>query len=121
MIQEFAMRGTRIGGRSYERDDHVEAAERQIVRYECPTGHVTRVPFFSEAEEIPLTFGCRCGQEAAIAQKVANLALPDERPERHIRTHWDMLLERRSIPELEDLLAERVAEVRGELALARTA
>lgn len=123
MIQEFAMRGTRIGGRSYERDDMVEPAERQIIRYECPAGHVTRVPFFSEAEEIPLSYGCKCGQEATLAQKVANLAQPEQRVERHVRTHWDMLLERRSIADLEILLAERVQEVRGEAAasLARTA
>jgi rubredoxin len=29
------------------------------------------------------------------------------------RTHWDMLLERRSIPELEELLDERLTELRG--------
>jgi len=32
--------------------------------------------------------------------------------EKHVRTHWDMLLERRSIAELEDILAERLQEVR---------
>jgi len=29
-----------------------------------------------------------------------------------VRTHWDMLLERRSIPELEELLKERLALLR---------
>ncbi|MBR2581574.1 MAG: RNA polymerase-binding protein RbpA, partial [Cutibacterium sp.] len=29
-------------------------------------------------------------------------------------THWDMLTERRSIPELEELLAERLDEIRKE-------
>ena len=36
---------------------------------------------------------------------------------KHVRTHWDMLLERRSIPELEELLEERLTllrESRGE-------
>ena len=28
------------------------------------------------------------------------------------RTHWDMLRERRSIPELEEILAERLEEIR---------
>ncbi|MDP9317855.1 MAG: RNA polymerase-binding protein RbpA, partial [Actinomycetota bacterium] len=28
------------------------------------------------------------------------------------RTHWDMLLERRSIPELEDILSERLELLR---------
>ena len=40
---------------------------------------------------------------------MANLAVPDDRPERHIRTHWDMLLERRTIADLEALLKERIA------------
>ena len=29
------------------------------------------------------------------------------------RTHWDMLRERRSIPELEDILAEQLDKLRG--------
>ena len=36
------------------------------------------------------------------------MASTDVKEERYIRTHWDMLLERRSIAELEDLLAERL-------------
>ncbi len=33
---------------------------------------------------------------------------PEAKPVKHVRTHWDMLLERRSIPELEELLEERL-------------
>jgi uncharacterized protein YjiS (DUF1127 family) len=29
------------------------------------------------------------------------------------RTHWDMLLERRSVAELDELLAERLEDLRG--------
>ena len=42
---------------------------------------------------------------------------PEAKPVKHVRTHWDMLLERRSIPELEELLEERLTllrESRGE-------
>ena len=42
---------------------------------------------------------------------------PEAKPIKHARTHWDMLLERRSIAELEELLEERLAllrESRGE-------
>jgi len=33
---------------------------------------------------------------------------PEEKSGKPQRTHWDMLLERRSIPELEELLDERL-------------
>jgi hypothetical protein len=33
--------------------------------------------------------------------------------EKPVRTHWDMLLERRSVKELEDILTERLELLRG--------
>jgi thioesterase domain-containing protein len=39
---------------------------------------------------------------------------PEVKQTKAPRTHWDMLRERRSIEELEDLLAERLDEIRGE-------
>jgi hypothetical protein len=38
--------------------------------------------------------------------------VPDEKPVKPARTHWDMLLERRSREELEEILAERLAVLR---------
>ena len=38
---------------------------------------------------------------------------PEAKNEKPARTHWDMLLERRSIPELEDILTERLELLRG--------
>ena len=37
----------------------------------------------------------------------------EEKAEKPVRTHWDMLLERRSISELEDILTERLELLRG--------
>ncbi len=114
MITDTAMRGIRIGGNSYERDDHnVEPVETVVVRYQCPKGHGSLVPFFAEAEEIPLEFSCRCGMTAKATHHVENMAAPDLREARYVRSHWDMLLERRTIADLEALLAERVAELHG--------
>lgn len=104
-----SMRGTRLGAVSYESDAHIEPADRQMVRYDCPQGHQTIIPFSVEAEDIPLTWDCRCGQEASVITKAKNLAAPDEREQRHVRSHWDMLLERRTIADLEELLQERIA------------
>ena len=107
-MNEISMRGTRIGALSLENDLHVVPADRQVLTYICPTGHSTVVPFSTEAEDIPHTWGCRCGRESKAQGILANMASTDVKEERYIRTHWDMLLERRSIAELEDLLAERL-------------
>ena len=37
---------------------------------------------------------------------------PEPKEVKPPRTHWDMLRERRSIEELEDILAERLEEIR---------
>lgn len=122
MIQDTSMRGTRLGALSYERDDNVEPAERCIVRYECDKGHATLVPFSVEAEDIPLDWSCRCGRSAHAAHTVPNMAIAEDKAEKHVRSHWDMLMERRTIADLEKLMAERLAEIHAEEpALARTA
>lgn len=98
------MRGSRLGALSYETDAHVLPAERFVVAYVCPEGHQSSVPFSVEAEEIPFEWTCRCGRTA----ERLDVDKPEEKPTRHVRSHWDMLLERRTIKELEELLQERL-------------
>ena len=100
-----SMRGSRLGAQSYQTDAHVAPADRLVVRYACPAGHQTMVPFSVEAEEIPFEWSCRCGRSATRP----DVESPEIKPVRHIRTHWDMLLERRTIADLELLLKERIA------------
>jgi hypothetical protein len=100
-----SMRGTRLGALSYETDAHVAPAERLMIAYVCPEGHRSVVPFSVEAEEIPFEWNCRCGRLAVRPDATA----PEEKVVKHVRTHWDMLLERRTIAELEALLEERLA------------
>jgi len=105
-MAERALRGSRLGAVSYENDKGTELAERQLVSYVCPNRHRLEVPFSVEAE-VPATWECKfCGGTAAKANaaSVAGQALRVKAP----RTHWDMLLERRSIPELEVILQERL-------------
>lgn len=107
-MSERALRGSRLGAQSYETDDNVEAAPRIPVAYDCPQGHHVVVPFSVEAD-IPATWDCRvCGAEALRSDG----QLPEPKKVKPQRTHWDMLLERRSIAELEELLAERLALLR---------
>ncbi|MFV0463824.1 MAG: RNA polymerase-binding protein RbpA [Nostocoides sp.] len=111
-MAERTLRGTRLGAFSMESDEGVVPSERRLTTYVCPQGHVTELPFSTEAD-VPATWECRCG-EAALLKGGAE---PEAKPVKPARTHWDMLLERRSIPELEELLEERLTllrESRGE-------
>jgi hypothetical protein len=103
-MSERALRGSRLGATSYETDRDVELAPRQVVEYDCPKGHHFEVPFSVEAEEVPATWECRvCGRTA----QRSDGQQPDEKRARPARTHWDMLMERRTREELEEILAER--------------
>ena len=111
-MAERSLRGTRLGALSMETDENVVPSERQLVKYVCPQGHVSELPFSIEADVPPL-WECRCGLDARLVDGPE----PEAKAVKPARTHWDMLLERRSIPELEELLQERLAllrESRGE-------
>ncbi|GGT01596.1 MULTISPECIES: RNA polymerase-binding protein RbpA [Planobispora] len=107
---ERALRGTRLGATSYENDRNTDLAPRQEVSYTCPKGHRFDVPFAAEAE-IPATWECRmCG---AVALRVDG-EQPEAKKAKPPRTHWDMLLERRTIEDLEEVLNERLAILRAQ-------
>ncbi|MBO9521064.1 MAG: RNA polymerase-binding protein RbpA [Nocardioidaceae bacterium] len=103
------LRGARLGGQSFEDERGIEFAARQQVGYRCPRGHVFEITMSVEAE-VPANWECpRCGEVALSVDGI----VPEEKAEKPVRTHWDMLLERRSISELEDILTERLELLRG--------
>jgi hypothetical protein len=112
-MAETAMRGTRIGSVSYEVEGYVEPAERMTVLYRCPQGHELAIPISIEAEGIPQTWDCRCGDVADVVSHLDLVAVPEAKAVKPTRTHWDMLLERRTIADLEELLQERLALLHG--------
>ena len=112
---ERVLRGSRLGTTSYETDRNTDLAPRQEVVYDCPRGHLQAVPMASEAE-IPATWECRvCGATALLRDG----GDPEPKKTKHTRTHWDMLLERRSIEDLEEVLAERIAALHSRTAATR--
>jgi hypothetical protein len=91
-------------------------APRQLVPYRCGKGHEFTVTFAAEAEP-PAAWDCRCGAAAAPATAAAEIPASApvcrRRPTRPEQEHGlALVLERRTVAELEALLAERVAEVR---------
>jgi len=108
-MAERTLRGARLGGQSFEDERGIEFAARQQVGYKCSNGHTFEITMSDEAE-VPATWECpRCGLEAL---NVAGTA-PEAKSEKPARTHWDMLLERRSEKELEEILKERLELLRG--------
>ena len=60
--------------------------------------------------ELPDTWECKFDGSAA---KLVGGAEPAPKKVKPPRTHWDMLLERRSVEDLEEVLAERLEVLRG--------
>ena len=97
------------GAESFEDERGIEFAARQQVGYRCKLGHEFEITMSVEAD-VPALWECpRCGAEGL---SISGL-FPEVKNEKPARTHWDMLLERRSEKELEDILKERLELLRG--------
>jgi hypothetical protein len=108
-VAERTLRGARLGGQSFEDERGIEFAARQQVGYLCSRGHSFEITMSDEAD-VPAVWECpRCGADALSTSGIE----PEVKPEKPARTHWDMLLERRSEKELEDILKERLELLRG--------
>ncbi len=109
-MADRALRGSGLGSKSHADPSTVELAPRQEIGFDCPKGHHFEVVFSDEAD-LPTEWECpRCGEISGRSDGSTG----EEKTVKAVRTHWDMLRERRSIPELEDLLAERLGEIRGQ-------
>ena len=108
-MAERALRGARLGGQSFEDERGVEMAPRQEIEYGCAEGERFMVTMSTEAD-VPLEW--EHPKSGKLGRWVDG---GDEagKEEKAVRSHWDMLLERRSVPELEDILKERVSLLRG--------
>ncbi|QGF24627.1 RNA polymerase-binding protein RbpA [Raineyella fluvialis] len=107
-MADRSLRGSGLGSKSFEDEVGVDFAPRQEVGFDCPQGHHFEMIFAEEAE-LPTVWECpRCGQEASRSDG----SVGEVKETKPARTHWDMLLERRSLADLEELLSERLEEVR---------
>ncbi len=106
-----SMRGMRLGAQSMEREEGVELAARQLVEYRCPAGHQFSVTFSIDAES-PTEWECKQCQSVALLVGSAKLQKVESGEADRPRTHYDMVLGRRTKAELEELLQEDLAEMR---------
>lgn len=104
-MSDRSLKGTGFGAKSFENEAGIDFAPRQEVGFFCPSDHLFTMVFAQEAE-LPTQWTCpRCGTDALRTDG----RRPDVTEDKPARTHWDMLRERRSVADLERLLAERLA------------
>jgi len=102
----------RLGAQSLQSEEGVVFHDRTQHTYTCTScARDTTLTFAADAE-VPPSWECRtCGAEALL-RIGEGTATVDHSEDKAPRTHWDMLLERRTLPELEELLEERLAYIR---------
>lgn len=111
-MADRSLRGMRLGSQSLQSEEGVSFAQRVSHSYLCPVcGRETTLVFAADAEA-PETWECKyCGADATLLVGDSPIVL-DRGDAKAPRSHWDMLLERRSIAELEELLEERLQYLR---------
>jgi len=111
-MADRTLRGMRLGAQSMQSEEGVEFADRQRARYRTDDGEQFEVVFAADAE-LPDTWESpKSGREGVLLAPDGTPVEVDAGEVKAARTHWDMLLERRSREELEELLQERLALLR---------
>lgn len=112
-MADRSLRGIRLGASSLQSEEGVVFHERINHTYVCTQCERESVLTFAADAEVPNAWECRtCGAEAVRRVEDGGVAEVDHSGDKAPRTHWDMLMERRSIPELEELLEERLQLLR---------
>ena len=107
-MRSRTMNATGLGSKSNENDRDVTLSPRRQLDFDCPADHHFSVTFSAEAS-LPRLWDCPTCWAPAVRSDGVRAAVE---PHKTIRTHWDMLRERRSVAELEAILAERLALLR---------
>lgn len=111
-MADRSLRGMRLGSQSMQSEEGVEFSPRKKVTYRTEDGATFEVVFAAEAD-VPETWASpRSGQEGRLVDDEGELVESEPVEAKPVRTHWDMLLERRSRAELEELLQERLQYLR---------
>ena len=111
IMAQQTMRGIRLGAQSLESEVGVNYSPRNKYNYQCSNGHISELVFAHDAE-LPNSWQCKaCPSQAVLLTdgKLIKLEIDELKTP---RSHWEMLLERRSKEELEEILQERISYIR---------
>lgn len=110
-MAQQTMRGMRLGTQSLESERGVNFSARMTHSFQCSNMHISEMVFSADAE-IPQTWQCKQCTKQAVLLENGKLVKLDASEDKVPRTHWEMLLERRSREELEETLKERLDYIR---------
>ncbi|MBN9606796.1 MAG: RNA polymerase-binding protein RbpA [Actinomycetales bacterium] len=111
-MADRSLRGMRLGSQSLQSEEGVEFAARRKAVYRAEDGSTFEMTFAADAEIPEVWQSPRTGQEGRLVDEDGALVAVEEAEVKAPRTHWDMLLERRTRAELEELLQERLELLR---------
>ena len=112
-MADRTLRGSRIGATSLQGESGVELSPRNAVEYLTDTGKRFAIVFDADAEPPPEWTDHRSGEVGFLDDEAGRAAREEfEMKESTQRTPWDMLIERRTVEELEELLEERLQLLR---------
>ena len=119
-MADRSLRGMRLGAQSLQSEEGVVFSPRITARYRSDDGSTFEVTFSEEAE-VPGNWTSPKSGKSGVLLESDGTPVESVRPETTApRTHWDMLLERRSRAELEELLEERLQYLRARRGKQRT-
>lgn len=102
----------RLGSQSLQSDEGVVFVERQLRTYVTEERERFVVTFAADADVPEVWPSPKTGDEGRLLDDAGERVEYEPPAEKPQRTHWDMLLERRSREELEEILEERLAYLR---------
>ncbi|MEJ6489274.1 RNA polymerase-binding protein RbpA [Leucobacter sp. USCH14] len=112
-MADRTLRGTRIGATSLQGEEGVELSPRRSVEYLTDRGVRFTIMFDADAEPPAEWVDQKSGEVGFLDDAAGRAARAEfEEKESSQRTPWDMLIERRSREELEELLEERLKMLR---------
>ena len=111
-MADRSLRGMRLGTQSLQSEEGVEFSPRVKRTYRAADGTTFDVVFAAEAEIPPVWESPKSGHEGVLLGPDGEPVDLEETESKAPRTHWDMLLERRTRAELEELLQERLELLR---------
>ena len=107
-MADRSLRGMRLGTQSLQSEEGVEFSPRQKHKYRAADGTTFEVVFAADAEVPQQWESPKSGHEGILLASNGEPVELDKVDVKVPRSHWDMLLERRTRPELEELLQERL-------------
>lgn len=111
-MADRSLRGMRLGTQSLQSEEGVEFSPRVRSIYRAADGTTFEVIFAADAEIPSVWESPKDGREGVLLTSEGNPVELEEVEVKVPRSHWDMLLERRTRAELEELLQERLDYLR---------